>query len=306
MKPVLYIAGPTASGKSRFALELAESVEGEIINADALQVYSDVSVLSARPERHDLARVSHHLYGYVSGDTHYSGGQWVKAVMPVILDALARGKVPILVGGTGLYFKSLLEGLAFVPDIDPAIVANIENRIALSGIQSVMDEARVLDPLGASRLLGEDPQRLTRLLSVAVQTGRPLHEWQSATRPEIPPAMTVRYALMPPREQLYKRINSRFQNMVELGGLEEATQVFETYGADSKIPMVKAIGLSHLLRHLKGEWSLEEAVEIAKRDTRRFAKRQMTWFRNQCSDWEHSETLDVAKIAETVRGWKAP
>jgi len=150
MKPVLCIAGPTASGKSRFALELAESVEGEIINADALQVYSDVSVLSARPERHDLARVSHHLYGYVSGDTHYSGGQWVKAVMPVILDALARGKVPILVGGTGLYFKSLLEGLAFVPDIDPAIVANIENRIALSGIQSVMDEARVLDPLGAS------------------------------------------------------------------------------------------------------------------------------------------------------------
>ncbi len=303
MKPVICIAGPTASGKSRFALQLAQAVDGEIINADALQVYEDICILSARPNIADLETVPHHLYGYVSGSTHYSGGEWVRSVMPIVLDTLSRGKTPILVGGTGLYFKSLIEGLAFVPDIETELVKNIETQIEKEGIQVVVEEARRLDPIGVSRLLGKDPQRLVRLLSVVKQTGQPLHEWQTATRPEVPKAATLRYILMPARERLYEKINNRFEVMVDQGGLDEAKHVFDLYGQELKYPMLKAIGLSHLLRHLKGEWSLEDAVELAKRDTRRFAKRQMTWFRNQCSDWQNAETLNVEYITEQIKTW---
>lgn len=303
MKPVLCIAGPTASGKSGAALAIAKSVDGEIINADALQVYSDIRILSARPSESEMKTVPHHLYGYVSGDTHYSGGHWVKAVMPVILDVLARGKVPILVGGTGLYFKSLFEGLASVPKIDADLVKSIDKRIESDGIDPVMDEAKTLDPVGVSRLLGQDPQRLTRLLSVVKQTGVPLHIWQSQTRPEIPAAYALRYVLMPPRENLYDRINARFEAMVEEGGLEEAQRVFNKYGPDGAAPMLKAIGLSHLLRHLKGELSYDRMIELAKRDTRRFAKRQMTWFRNQCADWKRKEELSINMIEKDIHLW---
>ena len=305
MKPVLCIAGPTASGKSRFALDLAEAVDGEIINADALQVYEDIHVLSARPSDADIMRVPHHLYGYVPGHVHYSGGQWVRAVMPLVLGLLARGKVPILVGGTGLYFKSLLEGLAYVPKIPSELVRSIEDRISKKGFEAVLEDAQDKDPVGTSRLLGQDPQRLTRLLSVYEYTKRPLHDWQAATRPEIPVHMTLRYVLKPARETLYTRINDRFQDMIDEGGLDEAKRVFEIYGFESKAPMLKAIGLSHLLNHFKGDLSLEEAIDIAKRDTRRFAKRQMTWFRNQCSDWQTSESYDVETLKNAINFWEA-
>ncbi len=304
MKPVLCIAGPTASGKSGAALAIAKSVNGEIINADALQVYSDIRILSARPNKSEIRSVPHHLYGYVSGGTHYSGGHWVRAAMPVILDVLARGKIPILVGGTGLYFKSLFEGLASVPTIDPNLIREIDSRIEGEGIKSVLAEAKILDPKGTARLQGEDPQRLTRLLSVVKQTGHPLHVWQSQTRPEIPAAFALRYVLMPPRDKLYERINSRFKSMVSGGGMKEARQVFEKYGADGTAPMLKAIGLSHLLRHLKGELTYERSIELAKRDTRRFAKRQMTWFRNQCVDWKHKEELNISMIEKDIQLWE--
>jgi len=305
MKPVLSIAGPTASGKSGAALSLAKAVDGEIINTDALQVYSDIRILSARPSDQDMKAVPHHLYGYVSGETHYSGGQWVRQALPVVLDVLARGKIPILVGGTGLYFKSLFEGLASVPEIDPDLIRDIDIRIDVEGIASVMAEARTLDPVGTARLQGEDPQRLTRLLSVVKQTGRPLHLWQAKTRPEIPVAFALRYVLMPPREALYQRINSRFEGMVAEGGLDEARAVFSKYGPEHAAPMLKAIGLSHLLRHLKGELEYDRSIELAMRDTRRFAKRQMTWFRNQCADWKRKEGLNINMIEKDIQVWES-
>lgn len=304
MNPVLCIAGPTASGKSGVALRVAKAVNGEIINADALQVYSDICILSARPPLEDLEQMPHHLYGSVNGSMAYSGGQWVRDVMPVILDVLATGKTPILVGGTGLYFKSLFDGLAPVPDIDPACVKGIEERIASEGIQPVMAEARRLDPIGTTRLLGDDPQRLTRLLSVVLQTGRTLQDWQSQTRPEIPKQFALGFVMMPPRELLYKRINDRFEDMVEQGGMDEAKRVLARYGEASTLPMLKAIGLSHLLRHLKGELTYAEAIELAKRDTRRFAKRQMTWFRNQTPDWSALQTDDEKRIIDAFNNWQ--
>jgi tRNA dimethylallyltransferase len=303
MKPVLCIAGPTASGKSAVALEIAKAVDGEIINADALQVYSDIRVLSARPTEADMAVVPHHLYGFVSGDTPFSGGQWVRAVMPVVLDVLARDKTPLLVGGTGLYFRSLFQGLASVPAIPNTLIQEIDRRIVEDGIEPVMTEARELDPVGTAKLLGEDPQRLTRLLSVVKHTGRTLQSWQSRTHPEIPCDAALRFVMMPPRDTLYKTINERFESMVEQGGMAEAKSVFAKYGADASSPMLKAIGLSHLLRHLKGELDYAEAIELAKRDTRRFAKRQMTWFRNQCGDWIQEERLDAASVISAVKAW---
>ncbi|RKQ71670.1 tRNA dimethylallyltransferase [Litorimonas taeanensis] len=305
VNPVLCIAGPTASGKSSSAIALAKSVGGEIINADALQIYSDIRVLSARPSDEDMRVVPHHLYGFVSGDVHFSGGHYVRAVMPVIFDVLARGRTPILVGGTGLYFKSLFEGLASVPAIDPSLISEIDRQISINGIQSVITEAKSLDPIGVSRLLGEDPQRLTRLLSVVKQTGRPLHEWQAQTRPEIPESQAMRFVMMPPREILYEKINSRFEQMVEQGGMTEAMAVQKRYGDRTNLPMLKAIGLSHILRHLRGELEYARAIELAKRDTRRFAKRQMTWFRNQCAAWETQPALDIAAISTSVRAWGA-
>jgi len=256
MRPVLCIAGPTASGKSGIALQLAKAVNGEIINADALQVYSDIRILSARPSDAEMFDTPHHL------------------------------------------------GLAPVPDIDPALVAEIDIRIVKEGIVSVMEEARQLDPIGTASLLGQDPQRLTRLLSVVKQTGRTLQDWQSQTRAEIPKHFALGFVMMPPRELLYKRINERFEDMVDQGGMDEARQVYERYGENASVPMVKAIGLSHLLRHFKGELSYEEAIILAKRDTRRFAKRQMTWFRNQSADWEQLQGKTIEPILRAFNDWR--
>jgi tRNA dimethylallyltransferase len=303
MNPVLCIAGPTASGKSAVALELAKAVDGEIINTDALQVYRDIRILSARPSKADTQDVPHHLYGLVDGGVHFSSGHFVKAVMLVIFDVLARQKTPILVGGTGLYFKALFEGLAAVPKIDPALVQEIEARIESEGISTILEEAKTLDPVGVKRLLGHDPQRLTRLLSVVKQTGHALHEWQAQTRPEIPSAQALRFVILPPRERLYARINDRFETMVEQGGMDEAKKVHAQYG-QANLPMLKAIGLSHLLRYLRGELSYDKAMELAKRDTRRFAKRQMTWFRNQCRDWTHVENLKAEEVLASIEKWR--
>ncbi len=299
------IAGPTASGKSAAALALAKAVDGEIINTDALQVYRDIRILSARPTEDDMRSMPHHLYGVVDGTTHFSSGHFVRQVMPIVLNVLARRKVPILVGGTGLYFKALFDGLAPVPTIEPQLIKQIDNQIREEGIEAVLEEAKALDPVGVSRLLGHDSQRLTRLLSVVKQTGRPLHEWQNQNRPEVPAGQAMRFLILPPRETLYAKINERFERMVEQGGMNEAKNVYAQYGHKTDLPMLKAIGLSHLLRHLGGELNYVSAIDLAKRDTRRFAKRQMTWFRNQCRDWTHVEAIDVKNTAQFVNQWSS-
>ena len=282
MRPVLCIAGPTASGKSALAVALAQAVGGEVINADALQVYSDIRVLSARPDPHEMQAVPHHLFGHVDGvATSYSAGDWLRDAVPVIQDILARGNVPVVVGGTGLYFKALLEGLAPVPPVPPAVLAEVE----AMPVAELRQEAERIDPVSAARALGEDPQRLARIVAVARSSGRPLSDWQAATRPVVPEGQTHRAVLLPERVALYSRIDARFDAMMDRGALQEARAVHRrAYSARASLP--KAIGLSHLLSYLDGECDLAQAVETAKRDSRRLAKRQSTWFRNQCADWE--------------------
>lgn len=284
MKPIICIAGPTASGKSSWALEIAKSVGGEIINADALQVYADLQILSARPAVDEMEGVPHHLFGHVAGDVRYSTGQWLRDVQPVILDCLARNIVPILTGGTGLYFKALTDGIAEVPPVSEGSMAAAQSLLDRKGIQALRDEAERIDAIAAERVLGNDPQRLLRIVSVYNETGRALSHWQANTRTVIPKRFSKRAVLLPERQGLYDRINNRFDKMIENGGLEEAKSVFNK-GYDTSLPMMKAIGLQQFFPYLRGEMALSESVELAKRDTRRFAKRQFTWFRGQAPDW---------------------
>ncbi len=283
LKPVVCIAGPTASGKSAWAIELAQSVDGEIINADSMQVYEILHILSARPSQKEIATVPHHLFGFIHPSVRYSTGMWLRDVVPVILDCLTRGKTPILVGGTGLYFKALTEGLAAIPSPNQTGI-NKANSLLADGIQKLRNAAELVDPVAASRVLGDDPQRLTRIVSVAYGTDKILSDWQRNTRPIIPQGYWLGGVLLREREELYERINDRYVKMIENGGLEEAKNI-QKLALDTDLPAMKAIGLPPLLRYLDGKLSYENAINEAKRDTRRFAKRQFTWFRGQTKHW---------------------
>ena len=280
MKPVICIAGPTASGKSAFALDVARAMDGEIFNADALQVYSDLQILSARPTRDEMGDIPHHLFGHVSGAVRYSTGQWLREIEPRILDSLARGKTPVLVGGTGLYFRALLQGMADIPAVPPETSMASQAMLDEQGIAALRREAERLDPRAAARVLGDDPQRLLRIVDVATGTGRPLSDWQAETHPVVPLRFARYCVLMPPRDKLYAKIDARYDAMLRGGGLEEARAIFAK-DFDETLPVMKAIGLRQLRSYFNGLTSLDEAVETAKRESRRFAKRQTTWFRNQ-------------------------
>ena len=280
MKPVICIAGPTASGKSAFAIEAARALGGEIINADALQVYTDLQILSARPMPDEMQGIPHHLFGHVSGEVRYSTGQWLRDVEPLIFEVLSRDKAPILVGGTGLYFRALLQGLADIPAVPNAVMDETIERLNRNGIAALRQEAERLDPAATARVLGDDPQRLLRIVNVAIGTEQPLSVWQAETHPIVPLRFAKFCVLTPPRESLYERINMRYDAMLRGGGLEEAKSVFKKK-YDNSLPVMKAIGLRQLRSHFNDKGSLDDAIEEAKRESRRFAKRQMTWFRNQ-------------------------
>jgi tRNA dimethylallyltransferase len=280
MKPVICIAGPTASGKSGYAVRVAQAVDGEIINADALQVYADLKILSARPDTSEMAGIPHHLFGHVPGSARYSTGKWLREVEPLIFDILARDKSPILVGGTGLYFRALLQGLADIPPVPERLSKDTQSRLEREGIEKLRAEAEQLDSIAAGRVLGDDPQRLQRIVNVAKGTGRSLSSWQAETRPVVPSRFARFCVLTPPREQLYERINGRYDEMLRAGGLEEAKVLFAKSYEES-LPVMKAIGLRQLQSYIRSEGALDDVIEDAKRESRRFAKRQMTWFRNQ-------------------------
>ena len=256
---------------------MAEALDAEIVNADALQVYSGLNVLTARPSEADILCVPHHLYGHIDPATPYSTGQWAREAMAAIEDIAARGRRALLVGGTGLYFRSLFDGIAHIPD--PGEAARDSARSLLSDAR-LLDEAERLDPVATARLEAPDPQRLMRIVSVALGTGKPLSAWWADTLPLVPDFAAV--VVEVPRDRLYARIEARFDRMLEAGAMAEAEALAHL---DPALPALKAIGVGHLLAAARGEMELSEAVELSKRDTRRLAKRQGTWFRNQHGDW---------------------
>ena len=279
----LLIAGPTATGKSALAVTLAQELGGTIINADSMQVYRDLRIITARPSATEEALVPHRLYGHVDASENYSVGRWCREAAATLAD-VGRG-VPIIVGGTGLYFKALTAGLAAIPPIPAELRTSIRERSAREGIASLHAELREHDPVMASRLIPGDRARIIRALEVVIATGRSLAEWHAGgMEPLLDARHTVRVFLEVDRGKLYDRINGRFDAMLAAGALEEVDRLRQRR-LDPQLPAMKAHGVPWLMRHLNGEIDLATGVEGAKRDTRRYTKRQATWFRHQLPDW---------------------
>lgn len=284
MKTVL-IAGPTASGKSALALELAQAFGGRIINADSMQVYADLRIITARPTPTEETMAPHRLYGHVDAAENYSAGRWLRDARAEIDAALEEGWLPIVVGGTGLYFKLLTTGIADVPPIPPAIRLRLRERVAAEGPAAMHAELQRADPEGAARIQPGDYSRIVRALEVLEATGRPLAAWQKRNAPPvIEPASAARVFIVADRDVLRARIDGRFDTMLAAGALDEV-RALASRDLNRSLPAMKAHGVPWLIRHFAGEIGLDEAAAGAKADTRRYAKRQFTWFRNQLVDW---------------------
>jgi tRNA dimethylallyltransferase len=278
------IAGPTASGKSALALRLAREIGGEIVNADALQLYRDLRILSARPSAEEEASAPHHLFGTADAANGWSVGRWLAAAKTALAAIAARGRPAIVVGGTGLYFRALTAGLADIPPVPRAARDAAELAYDTGGESAARATLAALDPVAEARISPGDRQRLTRALAVAQATGRPLSAWQAETRPAIAPDAWRAVVLEPSREPLYTRIDARLTAMAAAGAVEEAAALMQR-GLDPRLPAMKAVGLRELAASATGETTLEDAIAAAQQATRRYAKRQLTWFRHQTPDW---------------------
>ena len=283
-RPVL-IAGPTASGKSELALALAARDGGVVINADASQVYSCWRILTARPDDSELAKAPHALYGHVDCARRYSTGDWLRDVAAVLDDAAQRGLRPIVVGGTGLYFAALTEGLSAIPPIPTKVRARSEALIAEGRVGELLADLGRDDPETHARIDRDNPRRVQRAWDVLIATGRGLADWHRATPPPlIGPEQAVRVAVWPAIPFLNCRIEARFRIMVEAGALDECHR-FLAAGIDPALPSAKVLGAEPLSAHLRGDLSLDATITTSVTATRRFAKRQRTWMRNRMADW---------------------
>ncbi|HRD29457.1 MAG TPA: tRNA (adenosine(37)-N6)-dimethylallyltransferase MiaA [Caulobacter sp.] len=283
-KQILLIAGPTASGKSALALRAARAFGGEIVNADALQLYADLRILSARPTDAEQADIPHHLFGVADGADGWSVGRWLRAAAPTIGDIIARGRTPVVVGGTGLYFKALTEGLADIPPTPAAVrqgVAAMYDTLGEDRFRSLLAGA---DPDAALRIEAGDRLRLQRAMEVMKATGRPLSAWQADTTPALGPDAWRAVAIVPDRAELYARCDARFDAMLTGGALDEVRALLARR-LDPRLPVMKAVGVRELAACLAGETTLDRAADLARQETRRYAKRQLTWLRNQTPDW---------------------
>jgi tRNA dimethylallyltransferase len=298
LKAVL-IAGPTASGKSALALDVARSLDGVIVNIDSMQVYRDLHIITARPPETETRAIPHRLYGHVDAAENYSVARYLADAAPLLAEISAAGKLPVFVGGTGLYFKALTHGLSRVPPIPSAVRDAIRARIEREGPAAVHAALAQRDPALAARLKPGDRTRVARGLEVIEATGRSLDDWnRDNATPLLDAARTVRLFLDVPREQLNARIDARFGVMLAAGALDEV-RALAARNLDPMLPAMKAHGVPWLVRHLKGELTLAHAADEARRDTRHYAKRQVTWFRHQLADW--TRVAPEAGLGEVLR-----
>ena len=283
--PPILIAGPTASGKSALAVELARALGGVVVNADSMQVYSELSLLTARPTPAETALAPHALYGHVPAAQAYSTGRWLADVVDTLAEARVARRRPIIVGGTGLYFKALLEGLAPVPAIPDAVRARWREAAERRGAADLHAELTNRDANMAARLRPTDPQRIVRALEVLDATGRSLADWQA--EPAVPLLRaneTVRLVLAPDRAWLKERCARRFDAMLAAGALAEV-EAFRALQLDRSLPAWGALGVAPLAEHLAGRLSLAAATAEANRQTDAYVKRQLTWLRGHMADW---------------------
>jgi len=287
----LLIAGPTASGKSALALALAERLGGVVVNADSMQVYRELRILTARPTAEEEARAPHRLYGMVSATEPFSVGGWLPRARAAIDEALAAGRPAIVVGGTGLYFMALLHGLTPAPSAPPEIREAARRRFAELGAEAFRAELLLRDP-GAGHL--RDPQRLMRAWEVAEATGQPLSAWRNRPSEGAYAGPWLGVVLDPPRPALYERIDRRFKGMMEAGALGEVRALGAT------APALKATGVPELRAHLAGALSLDAAIAAAQQGSRRYAKRQLTWFRNKMRSWMWLDTQEIERNCDRI------
>jgi tRNA dimethylallyltransferase len=302
----ILIAGPTASGKSALALELAQASGGVIVNTDSMQVYRDLRILTARPTLAEEAGVPHRLYGHVDAAVNFSAGAWIADAQRALAEAREQQCLPIFVGGSGLYFKALTRGLSAVPPVPVAIREDIRARLERDGVEALHVELAQRDPISAERLKPRDRTRVARALEVVEATGRSLTDWhRDGLPPLLPPGQFRALFLASDRDRLYARIDTRFGAMLEAGALEEVADL-AARRLDPLLPAMKAHGVPALIRHLKGEITLDEAAEIGRADTRHYAKRQFTWFRHQLPEFEWLRPEEAGGwFRNVIPGWSA-
>ncbi|HVT57870.1 MAG TPA: tRNA (adenosine(37)-N6)-dimethylallyltransferase MiaA [Thermoanaerobaculia bacterium] len=300
--PLLAIVGATATGKSALALALAERLGGEIINADALQVYRGFDVGTAKPDAGERRRVPHHLIDILEPHERYSAGEFARRAREVVAGLRARRRLPVVAGGSGLYLRALLSGISPTPAGDPEIREELRRRLAREGLAALSAELARRDPATAARLAPGDRQRVLRGLEVALATGRPLSSWIAQQPFGIQGIAAIRVGLTLARGILYDRIAGRVARMMERGWTEEVAGLMRR-GLDPDLPAFQAIGYRQLVQHVRGEWSRERAIDEIVRATRRFAKRQETWFRKEPDvTWFSAEDLErqIPRVLEHV------
>ena len=277
---IYLLAGPTASGKSAKALDWADRTGGLILNADSMQLYADVPILTARPDATDMARADHVLYGHLSPDATWSAGAWLRAVLPYLRAAQDGGRPVCIVGGTGLYFNSLVHGLAEIPEIGEDARSASRSAYLDEGEAAFRERLNQVDPRAETRIAANDRQRLTRAYEVWLETGVSLSGWQDRTQPVLPVGSYDMDILTPDRDWLYARCDARLQIMLDMGALDEVRDLLER-GLQPEWPIMRVLGLSEFVACLEGTMPLEDALKLARQKTRNYAKRQMTWYRNQ-------------------------
>jgi len=297
MKKVILLAGPTASGKSELAIYIAKKINGEIINADSMQVFKEIKILSARPENYK--KIKHHLYGFISVKKNFSTGEWIKHTEKKINEILKKKKIPIIVGGTGLYFKSLIDGIAQIPNISKAKRDKIIKLFNQIGIDEFYKKLIKLDPKCKNKIIKNDKQRMIRFYEVKFYTKKSIFDWQKNTKNNLKDINFKKIFLNFPREVLLVKIEKRFKKMVDQGAIKEAKK-YKKLGVSKILTSNNILGLKEIMSHLDGKMTLKEAVERSIIRTRQYIKRQMTWFRGQMKDWNEFNDLQQVNLRKKV------
>ena len=297
MKKVILLAGPTASGKSELAIYIAKKINAEIINADSMQVYKEIKILSARPKNYK--NIKHHLYGFISAKKNFSTGEWIKYTEKKINEILKKKKTPIIVGGTGLYFKSLTDGIAQIPNVSQAKRDKIIKLFNQLGAGEFYKKLIKLDPKCKNNIVKNDKHRMIRFYEVKFYTKKSIFDWQKNTKNNLKNIHFKKIFLNFPREVLLVKIEKRFKKMVDQGAIKEAKK-FKKLGVSKILTSNNILGLKEILSYLEGKMTLKEAIERSVIRTRQYIKRQMTWFRGQMKDWNDFNDLKQADLRKKV------
>jgi len=298
IEKIVLLSGPTATGKSSLASKLAEKIDGEIINADSIQLYRDLFILTARPDI-KKEKIKHHCYGFLDGDINWSVGKWINEINKILKDVIKRKKVPIVVGGTGFYFKAITDGLSPIPDIDKSIRFKIENDLEKNGLTELQKRLALIDPKASEKINPNDRQRIMRALEVYEGTNKKISDFWLMKREKIINYKSINFKIDADREWIYKNCDLRADYMFENGAVEEVRHLLtKNYSENS--PIMKAIGVDEITSFLNSDITLDRALELIKFKTHQYAKRQITWINNQMISWNSINTQYSNKIINEI------